>query len=392
MRRKTGTYVRTTTAGETVDAFVPAPLPPTPPLDLDAELVERSERAHLAFGRLDGLASALPDPALFLYFFVRREAVLSSQIEGTQSSLADLLLFEQTQLALPGIELDDVREVSACVAAIDHGIRRLREGFPLSTRLLREVHAILLDTERGRARAPGEIRRSQNWVGGSRPGNAHFVPPPPTHLADCLSELERFLHDQPARVLPLLKAGLAHVQFETIHPFLDGNGRVGRLLITLVLSADESSAEGLLREPLLYPSLLFRQQRQEYYDRLDRVRTEGDWEGWLGFFLDGVEAAATDAVKTARAALDRFEEDRAAIARLGRPAGSCLQLHDHLKRNPVTSIQSAAQRVPLTEPTLTAAMRRLEELDIVEEITGRKRGRIYRYRRYVGLLAGEEER
>jgi Fic family protein len=330
------------------------------------------------------LASALPDPSRFLYFFVRREAVLSSQIEGTQSSLADLLLFEQTQLLLPGIELDDVREVSACVAAIDHGVRRLRDGFPLSVRLLREVHGILLDTERGRARAPGEIRRSQNWVGGSRPGDAHFVPPPPSHLADCLTELEHFLHDQPARTAPLLKAALAHVQFETIHPFLDGNGRVGRLLITLVLCA-----EGLLQEPLLYLSLFFRHRRPEYYDRLDRVRTEGDWEGWLEFFLEGVENAADDAVATARSVLLLFAEDRAAIAGLGRPAGSCLQLHDHLQRSPVTSIQSAAKRIALTEPTLAAAMRRLETLGQVEEITGKQRGKVYRYRQYLELLAGE---
>jgi Fic family protein len=255
----TGTYITTSAVGgEVVRAFVPAPLPPSPSLAIDAELRDRMDAALLALGRLDSVTTLLADKRLFLYSYVRKEAVLSSQIEGTQSSLSDLLLFEADEL--PGVPIDDVLEVSNYVAAMEHGLQRLGEGFPLSTRLIREIHAILLARGRGEGKEPGEFRRSQNWIGGSRPGNAAFVPAPPDRVPELMGTLERWLHDEPERTPTLLKAALSHVQFETIHPFLDGNGRVGRLLVTLVLCA-----EGVLHEPLLYLSLYLKQHREHYY-------------------------------------------------------------------------------------------------------------------------------
>jgi Fic family protein len=265
MNRTTGTYRQCSVAGESYRVYLPAPLPPRPALAIYASLQARLDRANRAIGRLDGISAVLPDTALFLYFYVRKEALLSSQIEGTQSSLSDLLLFEGEQT--PDVALDDVREVSNYVAAMDHGLRRMRQdGFPLSLRLMREMHAILLREGRGAAKDPGEFRRSQNWIGGGRPaGNARFVPPPPEEVMDCLGALEKFLHDEPEPTPLLIKAALAHVQFETIHPFLDGNGRMGRLLITLLLCG-----EGALSEPLLYLSLYFKLHREAYYDWLQR--------------------------------------------------------------------------------------------------------------------------
>ena len=296
MRRDaTGRHAETVAGGESVQAFVPFPLPPAPPLELTGGRQSLLERATLALGRLDSIALLLPDPQLFLYAYVRREAVLSSQIEGTQSSLSDLLLFELDEQ--PGVPFDDVVEVSNYVAALEHGMARLREGFPLCNRLLREMHGRLMARGRGSEKSPGEFRRTQNWIGGTRPGNAHFVPPPPTEVEACMAALEAFIHDrQGAGALPvLLKAALAHVQFETIHPFLDGNGRIGRLFITLLLAS-----EGLLSEPLLYLSLYLKQHRATYYELLDGVRTKGDWEAWVDFFLEGVEQTAQGAVETAR--------------------------------------------------------------------------------------------
>ena len=288
----TGRYEVTVVGGERVDTFVPAPLPPRPALDLMGPLQLALERAHLALGRLDSLSTLLPDTSLFLYAYVRKEAVLSSQIEGTQSSLADLLLFELDEA--PGVPLDDVVEVSNYVAALDHGITRLHEQFPLSNRLIREIHGVLLSRGRGSGKDPGEFRRSQNWIGGTRPGKARFVPPPHHLVPDCMASLERFLHEE-ADGLPLLvRAGLAHVQFETIHPFLDGNGRVRRLLVTFMLCHG-----GVLREPLLYLSLYFKQHREDYYRLLGEVRTSGDWEAWIAFFLEGARHTAEGAVATA---------------------------------------------------------------------------------------------
>jgi Fic family protein len=382
MRRgPTGRYVTISTAGgEKVKAFVPTPLPPTPPLTIPAEVRERLDRALVALGRLDSVTQLLPDTGLFLYTYIRKEAVLSSQIEGTQSTLSDLLLFEANEL--PGVPLDDVTEVSSYVAALEHGLARIRTGFPLSNRLIREVHAVLLANGRGGEKDPGEFRRSQNWLGGSRPGTAIYVPPPANEVHECMSALERWLHDEPERTSPLLKAALSHVQFETIHPFLDGNGRVGRLLITLILCV-----EGVLQQPLLYLSLYLKQRRDEYYALLDRVRHDGDWEAWLTFFATGVEQTATEAVSTVKRLVELFKEDRARIRGLGRVGGSALQLHTALQERPVDTASRLAERTGLSGPTVYAALASLESIGLVRELTGRERHRVFSYDRYMRILS-----
>jgi Fic family protein len=384
-RGATGRYEVTATAGERVQAFVPAPLPPVPPLEIEGELQRALEPALLAVGRLDSLSSLLPDTELFLYAYVRKEAVLSSRIEGTQSSLSDLLLFELDEA--PGVPLDDVQEVSAYVAALDHGLARLRSGFPLANRLIREIHGVLLSHGRGSDKEPGEFRRSQNWIGGTRPGNAVFVPPPHTLVPDCMSELERFLHDESATLPVVVRAGLAHVQFETIHPFLDGNGRVGRLLITLLLCH-----AGLLREPLLYLSLYFKQNREAYYAHLDAVRREGDWEAWLSFFLTGVRETAEGAVATAQRLVALFREDRERIVPRGRRAGSALRVHDALKARPLASMQEVCTRSGLSFPAANTAMQMLVELGVARELTGKRRNRVFAYDRYLAILSEGTER
>jgi Fic family protein len=364
--------------GERIEAFVPRPLPPSPPVQLDGALQRLLESASVALGRLDGISSLLPDTGLLLYAYVRKEAVLSSMIEGTQSSISDLLLFELD--GTPGAPLDDVTEVSNYVAALDHGLARLREGFPVSNRLIREIHGVLLARGRGSDKTPGEFRRSQNWIGGTRPGNATFVPPPPELVEDCMAEFERFLHD--GSDLPaLVKAALAHVQFETIHPFLDGNGRTGRLLITLLLTS-----LGVLREPLLYLSLFLKEHRGTYYDLLDRVRYEGDWERWLTFFLEGVKATAENAVATARRLVDMFAADQARIQQQGRRAGSALRAHGALKERPIASIGEIQRRSGLSYPTAASAMQLLVRLGIAREVTGRRRARFYAYEEYITIL------
>ncbi|MDQ3011230.1 MAG: Fic family protein [Acidobacteriota bacterium] len=383
-RRQTGKRIRVTTAGEPFAAFVPYPLPPDPPLALTSAHFDLLEQANRALGRLDGLSRLLPDTSLFIYLFMRKEALLSSQIEGTQSSLTDLLLYEQDEV--PSVPLADVEEVSSYVAALQHGLKRLKEGFPLSLRLLREIHAVLLTTGRGSTKAPGEFRRSQNWVGGSRLGQARFVPPPPDQLQDCLGMLEKFLHDDPVRTPTLIKAALAHVQFETIHPFLDGNGRLGRLLITLLLCA-----EGAMTDPTLYLSLYFKQRRDEYYDHLQRVREEGAWEQWLAFFLTGVLETADSGIASATAMFELFAADHQRIEGIGRAAGSVLRVHQHLQKTPITSAPSAAAGLGLTTPTVRTALDHLAKLQIVREITGKRRDRLYVYDRYLQLLqAGAE--
>lgn len=378
-RGATGSYDVSALAGERVRAFVPAPLPPSPPLKFDAPLQRRMDAALLALGRLDGVSTLLPDVSLFLYAYVRKEAVLSSQIEGTQSSLSDLMLFELEES--PGVPIDDAVEVSNYVAALDHGLARLREGFPLSNRLIREIHAVLLSRGRGSGKDPGEFRRSQNWIGGSRPGNAKFVPPPPQFVAGCMSDLERFLHDEKAAVPLLARAALAHVQFETIHPFLDGNGRVGRLLITLQLCDS-----AILREPLLYLSLYFKQNRTRYYELLDQVRRAGDWEAWLTFFLEGVRQTAEGAVGTARRLESLFSSDRERIAAAGRRSSSALRVHDALKSRPVTSMQELRKRSGLSFPATATGMDLLRELNIARELTGKRRNRIFAYDAYLAIL------
>ena len=381
MRRGlTGRYEATTTVGERVEAFVPAALPPRPPLDLSGDLNVLVERAALALGRLDSVSMLLPDTALFLYSYVRKEAVLSSQIEGTQSSLSDLLLFEIEEAS--GAPLDDVVEVSGYVRALEHGLARLRGGFPVSARLIKEMHAKLLERGRGSDRQPGEFRRSQNWIGGMRPGNAHFVPPPHTEVPSCISELERFVHDESSDLPRLVTAGLAHAQFETIHPFLDGNGRIGRLLITLLLCDF-----GLLHEPLLYLSLYFKEHRDEYYRLLDLARLEGDWEAWLGFFLQGAAETADEAVATARDLGRLFGRDRGRIQALGRRAGSALRVHDSLKERPLVSLAEVVARSGLSFPAVSKAMDELVAMGIARELTGKKRNRVFAYDRYLATLA-----
>ena len=380
MDRKTGSYRRSVFSGEEFRAYIPEPLPPKPPLVIDANLQEKLDRANRAVGRLDGISAVLPDPALFLYFYVRKEALLSSQIEGTQSSISDLLLYEGEQAPASGLE--DVREVSNYVAAMYHGLSRMRnDGFPLSLRLIREMHAILLRDGRGAAKEPGEFRRSQNWIGGSRPGNARFVPPPPEEVMTCMGALEKFLHNDPEPTSLLIKAALAHVQFETVHPFLDGNGLMGRLLITLLMCG-----EGALKEPMLYLSLYLKANRDAYYDWLQRVRETGDWEGWLTFFLKGVEETAQGATDTARRILMLFDTDRAKIAQGGRAAATDLRLHEYMQKSPLFSVAQAMKALAMTAPAIGASVARMESLEMVRETTGKKRDRIYSYAPYLEIL------
>lgn len=375
---KTGRYVTASTAGERFQAFVPAPLPSLAQLDLNPQHFELMEKANWALGRLDGLATLLPDTSLFLYFYVRKEALLSSQIEGTRSSFSDLLLFESEEA--PGVPLDDVVEVSNYVAAMKYGLQRIEGGFPLSLRLLREIHEVLLAKGRGADKCPGEFRRSQNWIGGTRPGNARFVPPPPEYLMECMGELETYLHAPHTPVL--VKAALAHVQFETIHPFLDGNGRLGRLLITFLLCS-----EGALSQPLLYLSLYLKSHRDTYYDLLQQVRIDGDWERWLQFFLEGVLETSRQAVTTAQNILRLFEQDRARIENLGRPAGSVLRVQQFLQKTPLSSIQKIADETGMTRPTVAMAIKHLMTMAMVRELTGKERHRLYVYDGYVKILS-----
>ena len=378
-RGVTGHYELTAVGGERVEAFVPDPLPPTPPLAWREGQEHQLEATVLALGRLDSISVLLPEPSLFLYTYVRKEAVLSSKIEGTQSSLSDLLLFEMDEA--PGVPIDDVVEVSNYVAALEHGLTRLRDGFPLSNRLIREIHGVLLSRGRGSAKDPGEFRRSQNWIGGSRPANAHFVPPPHPLVPDCMAALESFLNDESPTLPHVVRAALAHVQFETIHPFLDGNGRVGRLLITLLLSA-----AGVLREPLLYLSLYFKQNREQYYALLDAVRREGEWEAWLDFFLEGVRITAESAVSTTERLTALFRQDRERILPAGRRAGSILRVHEALKAHPLTTLSNARLRSGLSFPAVASAMESLVELGIARELTGQRRNKIFSYDRYVSIL------
>ena len=379
-RELQGRYVTISTVGEKAQAFVPAPLPPRPPIDWTPELRSKFDQALLALGRLDSVSTLLPDTALFLYMYVRKEAVLSSMIEGTQSSLSDLLLFELDQE--PGVPLDDVREVSNYVAALDHGLRLLEEGLPLSLRLFREIHGVLLTKGRGSNQTPGEFRRSQSWIGGTRPGNAAFVPPPAEEVLECMSKLELFLHDQPEPTPVLLKAALAHVQFETIHPFLNGNGRLGRLLIALLLCEQK-----VLREPMLYLSLYFKTHRQYYYELLNNVRMTGDWEAWLDFFAEAVIVTATQAVETAQQLLDLSNQDRDKISGLGRAAASTLQVHRALMEHPIATSGSLVEKTGITPATVNKALGHLEQLGIVKELTAQKRNRLFSYAGYIEIMS-----
>ena len=373
-----GRYVGTAVAGETVRAFVPPPLPPVPQLDL-LSLLGPLSQADRAVGRLDGITALVPDTSLFLYTYVRKEAVLSSQIEGTQSTLNDLLRFESDAAA--GAPVDDIREVSNYIAAMEHGLARLPE-LPLSLRLIREMHEKLMASGRGMTKQPGAFRTSQNWIGGTRPGNAMFVPPPPQEVMPALHDLEKFLHDDADRLPPLIKAGLAHVQFETIHPFLDGNGRLGRLLITLYLCE-----RGVLRAPLLYLSLYFKQHRETYYRLLQEVRERGAWEAWLEFFLEGVADTANQAFHTANGIVALFQTDRERIGAEAAAPNSVLRVHELLQTSPYVTAPAARMKSGLALPTVNAALDQLVRLGMVVEVTGKKRGRVYAYRRYLDLLS-----
>lgn len=377
-RGLTGRYRTTITAGERVQAFIPNALPPTPAIVLDGKRQQLLERATLALGRLDSVGALLPATEQLLYSYVRQEAVLSSQIEGTRSTLSDLLLFELEQA--PGTPIDDVLEVSSYVAALHHGIARLNDGFPLTGRLICEMHAILMKSGRGRDKLPGTFRRSQNWIGGTRPGNAHFVPPPPDEIATCVSDLEKFIND-PDGMPILLRAATAHVQFETIHPFLDGNGRIGRLLITLLFAS-----HGVLKRPLLYMSLFLKQNRQTYYHLLDTVRTDGAWEVWIDFFLEGIEQTATTASITAQKLLQLFDDDAKSIQQSGRGTTSTLRVHSIICQRPVITIKHLCEHHGMTFPTASKAVSTLVALGILEERSGQRRNRVFVYHTYLDIL------
>jgi Fic family protein len=381
-RGLTGHFLTISTLGETARAFVPAPLPPQPSLVMDDALQHLAQEASLAVGRLDGISTLLPQPQLLLYSYIRKEAVLSSQIEGTQSSLSDLMLYEAE--GSPGMPIDDVREVSNCAAAMEYGLQLLGEGIPISLRLICEVHGVLMRGGRGAEKQPGEFRRSQNWIGGSRPGNARHVPPPPDAVIECMGDWEKFVHGQPVALPPLIKAALMHVQFETIHPFLDGNGRIGRLLITLLLQA-----EGILSQPLLYLSLYFKQHRSYYYELLQAIRDEGDWEEWLAFFLEGVIAVSNHAASTTKRLLALSAEHQTMARGLGRQATSALRTLEYLQRHPVTTATAMAAATGMSFHTAQRTLAALQPMGIVTEGTGKKYGKIFTYTDYLAILNEE---
>jgi Fic family protein len=376
MNTRIGTYVAQTMASEPYKAYIPPRLPPEPPLDM-AQLYASLEKATAAVAELNSIHKSIPNTALFMYMYVRKEALLSSQIEGTQSSLSDLILFEHHQE--PAVSLEDVEEVSNYVKALNYGLERMRGGMPLSLRLLREIHGVLLSGGRGAGQQPGEFRRVQNWIGGTKPSNALFVPPPVDDMYSCLFDLEHFLHDDTLPVL--IKAGLAHVQFETIHPFLDGNGRLGRLLIILMLCES-----GMLDAPILYVSLYLKQNRTLYYNLLQEVRQRGTWEVWLEFFLEGVSKSAKQAVSTAFDINSLFEQDSAKIATLGRARFTAEQVFEYLKKLPQITVSVLVRDLGISAPTARTAINYLVQQGILEELGTKKRDKAYVYRAYLKLL------
>jgi Fic family protein len=382
MARITGRYERTSVAGEEVAAFIPVTLPPAKPvLELRGDSDDLLRAAEEALGRLELAGEMVPSVDWFIYGFVRKEAVVSSQIEGTQATLVDLLEFE-AQGAEPTGPDADVREVCNYLEALDFARNQLTTegGLPLSMRLLNQTHALLMQGVRGADRLPGEVRRSQNWIGGTRPGNAAFVPPPPHVLPELLTEFEKYMHV--SNDLPeLVRAGLLHVQFETIHPYLDGNGRIGRLLVTLLLEQ-----WGLLSRPLLYLSLYFKRHRDEYYRRLAAVRTEGDWEGWTRFFLDAVATIATEAVASARDLFALFAADRARV--LTSPSSSVMaaRLFETLPEHPIVNIAAVMDLLSTTRPTANKAITTLVGAGVLAETSGKRRDRTFGYSAYLDLL------
>jgi Fic family protein len=382
--RTTGTTVTTTTLGEAVKAFLPHPLPPAdPPLAADS-FAAGNHRAEMALARLAGVAGLVPSVDWLLYSAIRKEALLTSQIEGTQATLTDLFDDEAGQVLANTADVEEVTNYLRAFRLVRDNLHH-RAGLPISVRLLCDAHRLLLAGTRGAGKQPGELRRSQNWIGGTRPGRATFVPPPPDQVPRLLADLERFIHD-PAPSLPplppLVRVALVHVQFETIHPFLDGNGRIGRLLIAALLEH-----WGLLPEPLVYLSGYLKQHQAEYYRRLSAVRTEGDWEGWVGFFLDGVETAATDAERGIVAMASLINADRKRLLAAPRVGAAALRLFELLPLMPRFTIEQARQKLDTTFPTATAAVKLLQELGLLTELTGQKKNRLFSYAAYVELLA-----
>lgn len=378
MEHRAGRYVR---QPNHYAAFIPAPLPPDPALRWDDELQYLLSKADRALGRLDGSIQTLPDPDLFVMMYVRKEAVLSSQIEGTQSSLNDLLELEAS--IADARRPADVGEVVNYVRAMNYGLKRLHD-LPISTRLIREIHSELLDGVRGRHLDPGQIRRTQNWIGaqGCTLNEATFVPPPPHEVEEHLSNLERFIHSD-VNIPPLIKIGMIHAQFETIHPFLDGNGRVGRLLITFLLCQNE-----ILIRPVLYLSHYFKRNRPRYYELLQKVRDDGDWEGWIKFFLEGVATVSLEATATARAIVELRESHRHTIINnFGRAAGNALRVLESLYKTPFTTTTSVQKLLKVTFPPASNLIQRMVEADMLVEVTGQDRYRIYQYRPYVSLFS-----
>lgn len=379
-KRTTGRYESVTVGGEKVDAFVPFDLPPgRPALVIDAKLERCIGQAEQALVRLDLAGEMVPSLDWFIYAFVRKEAVISSQIEGTQASLVDLLAFEAEDQPQPNA---DVEEVTNYLDALAYARGQLasKRGLPVSLRLLNEAHKRLMRGVRGGSKQSGEIRRSQNWIGGSRPGNAVHVPPPSEKLSQLLSSFEKYIHADD-RLPKLVRAGLLHAQFETIHPYLDGNGRIGRLMIALLLEH-----WGLLKAPLLYLSLFFKRHREEYYRHLNLVRLEGDWEGWIDFFLDGVGTIADEAVASARELFNLVSTDRTRLLGVESASVSALRLFERLPRHPIVTVASAMRLLETSKPTATRAIEVLAEVSILVETTGKKRDRSFAYRAYMERL------
>ena len=378
VKRETGHYREQLADGEAYTCYIPKKLPPDPPVQIE-KFYSLLDKAGVALGALNGIRINLPDASLFLSVFAKKEAVLSSQIEGTQSSLSDLLLFESEKKAARG----DETEIANYISAMNYGMEKIH-SLPLSRRLLCEIHEKLLSGGsgvRGSEKQPGQVRTSQNWIGGTRPGNAVFVPPPPDAVADCLSDLEKFLHDESAPLPVLIKAALVHVQFETIHPFLDGNGRLGRLLIIFMLCLS-----GLLKEPLLYLSLFFKTHKKEYYRLLQSVREDGDFEAWIEFFLTAVQETAERVFQTSQDIVSLFEKDGKRIKSMKKDTAGVLKTYEFLKKQPVSDTKKIVQETSASIRTVLRSLKTLEEINIAKEITGRYHNKIFIYKDYIDIL------
>ena len=375
-----GRYVVISTVGdEKVNAFIPPDLPPFPAVKMDS-LYKKLGEADRAIGKLDAMVTILPNTPLFLSTYAQKEALLSSQIEGTQSSLSDLLLFGSRDKS--DTPKEDTEEVANYIIAMYNGLEKIKDDFPLSLKLMREMHQILLSGSRGSTKLPGEFRRSQNWIGGNSPIEASYVPPPSSEILDLMSKLEKFINEDNLDVHPLIKAGLVHVQFESIHPFLDGNGRLGRLLITLLFCK-----EGILKEPILYLSYFFKKNRSTYYELIQKVRTENGWEKWIEFFLDGIIETSNQAINAATEIMKMFNKDEEIIKTLGRNATVAHRVHEFMKRNPIFRMSAITRDLEFTRPTIQKAIKNLIELGLVSEFKKNPRNRVYIYTEYMYILS-----